>query len=209
MITLYYFHPGCSMAAHIALEESGIPYESVSVDLKNDAERSRLLALNPKGQVPTLVVDGEPLSESIAILSLVADLAPKGRLISEEAFERARCLSLLAWFSSTVHIAFRQSWRPERFTGEAVGHPGIRAHGRDTYWKAMCAIDERLADRDYLMGDTFTIADTYPVVFYNWGLIADHPMASLPHYSAFIERMIARPAVRTILAREGCQLLKP
>jgi glutathione S-transferase len=78
--------------------------------------------------------------------------------------------------------------------------------GRDAYWKALTIMDAKLADQPYIMGK-YSLADTYPLVFYNWGLIGDYPVADLANLAAFKDRMIARPAVRRVLEREGCPLI--
>jgi len=207
MITFYYCYPTCAMASHLALEESGLPYQPVLANIYDEGERARYLEINPKGTVPAITVEGELVTENVAILTYVGRLAPASGLLPEDPWEAARCLSFLAWCSSSVHVAFRQSFRPERFTPDAAAHQSLRDVGRAAYWKALQAMDARVADQPYMMGDRFTVADCYPLVFYNWGLIADYPVTELPHLRAFKDRMIARPAVRRVLDREGCPLL--
>jgi glutathione S-transferase len=125
------------MASHIALEESGLRYEPRAVNMADEAQRGELIKLNPKGKIPTITVDGRVLTENIAILTYVARMAPAAGLLPEDALERAQCLSMLSWYASTVHIAFRQSWRPERFADDPQAHKSIRENGRKTYWEAM------------------------------------------------------------------------
>ncbi len=207
MITLHYFYPGCSMASHIALEESGLDYQAQPVNLSVEGERAALLKLNPKGTVPTLVVDGKVLTENVAILCHIARLAPEAKLAPEDAWDYAQCLSLLAWCSNTAHIAFRQSFRPVRFSADEAAHDGIRALGRELYWKALQTFDDRLSRTPYMLGDAYSIADGYPMVFYNWGMIGGYPVDELRHLTAFKDRMLARPAVHKVLMREGCKLV--
>lgn len=208
MIKLYYYHPACSMASHIVLEESGLAYEASEVDMDDPQQKAALLEMNPAGKVPTLLLDGEPLSENIAILTHIDKLAPEAHLFPEDELERSRCLAFLAWCSSTVHIAFRQIFRPDRFTEQTEAYPGIQKRGRELFWQALTDIDSQLQQREFIYGEHFTVADAYLMVFYNWGTIAEFPMESLINYASFKDRMLIRPAVRKVLQREGCPLLK-
>lgn len=209
MISLYYAHPACSMASHIALEESGLAFEAVPVNLGDAAERAKLTRLNPKNKIPTLVIDDQVLTENVAIMWHIAELAPAAKLLPDNPLDRAQCLSMLSWYASTVHIAFRQSWRPEKFANDPseAAIASIRANGRETFWAALQTLDKHLENSKFVIGEQFSLADTYPMVFYNWALIAEYPVENLPHLSAYKDRIIARPCVRKVLDREGCKLL--
>ncbi len=207
MIVLYYFYPACSLAAHICLEESGLEFEARRVDLKDPEQAAAFKKINPKGTIPAITTNGQTLSENVAVMAYVADLAPQAKLIPTEPMARAQCLSFLAWGASTFHINFRMSFRPERFTTEASMHDGIRGVGRANYWKNLETLDERLASQDWIMGKDFTAADGYALRFYDWGRIGKFPVEDLKAFAAFKDRMIARPAVRRVLEREGCPLV--
>jgi glutathione S-transferase len=207
MLTFYYFHPACSMAAHIVLEESGIAFQPRRVDMENADDVAELRKANPRGTVPALLVDGRGLAENIAIMTYAASLAPQAGLIPEEALARAECMSLLSWSASTVHINFRQSRRPEKFTSDPAAQEAVRANGRRVFWDSLQAIDARLKDRPWMMGDRFTAPDAYALKFYEWGLISKQPVHELGALTAFKDRMVARPAVRRVLEREGGPLL--
>ena len=197
------------MASHIALEESGLTFEAIAVNLGDEAERVKLKKLNPKNKIPTLVIDDQVLTENVAIMWHIAELAPAAKLLPDSPLARAQCLSMLSWYASTLHIAFRQSWRPEKFSNNpsAAALNSIRANGRETFWAALQTLDKRLANSQFVIGDHFTLADTYPMVFYNWALIAKYPIETLPNLTAYKDRIIARPSVRKVLDREDCNLL--
>src|SRR5205814_8110971 len=103
-----YFAPGaCSLASHIALEESGLPYETERLNLQQgDQRKPEYLKLNPRGRVPTLVVDGKVLTENVAIMTLIGGGYCAGRLWPKSTWEQSRALSLRAWLSDSVHPAF-------------------------------------------------------------------------------------------------------
>jgi len=207
MLVLYYFYPACSLAAHIALEESGLPFEARRVDLKDPAQAAEYKKLNAKGTIPALVAEGQLLTENLAIMTYINDLAPKAGLLPTDPMERAQCMSLMAWGASTVHINFRQSFRPERFTTDAAGLDGIRANGRALFWKNLETLNERLQNQDWIMGKNFTVADGYILRFYDWGRIAKYPVEELAALTAFKDRMLARPSVRRVLEREESPLV--
>jgi glutathione S-transferase len=81
MYTLYYAPGTASMVVHLALLEIGAPYRLELVDFDAKAQRSpEYLRLNPGGTVPTLIVDGRPLTESAAQLIVLADRHPEKKL---------------------------------------------------------------------------------------------------------------------------------
>jgi glutathione S-transferase len=206
MMTLYYCPPGCSLASHVALEESGLDYTPHAVNVKDPKERMTLVKLNQTGKVPTLVVDGQVLTENVAILNYIATAAPGAKLVPDGSLARAQCISLLGWYASTVHIAFRQSFRPELFSEAEAAHDGIRKSGREGFWRGLQTMDSRLADQPFMMGERFSIADTYILVFYNWAKIGSYPVESLPNLTSCKDRLRQRPAVRKVLEREGLML---
>jgi glutathione S-transferase len=199
-LTLYYAPSACSQAAHIALEESGLAFEGVRIDLGDPMSRTSYQNVNPGGKVPALLIDGALLTESIAILTYIAALAPS--LMPDGALARARCLSKLAWFAATAHIAFRQTRRPERFAAAPAAHAAVVETGHVAFRAALGAIDAGLADAPWMAGDQFTVADGYGLVMFGWGMSNGYDMTAYPAFEAFRRRAIARPAVRRVLERE-------
>jgi glutathione S-transferase len=210
MLKLYYSPGACSMASHIGIEESGLPYEPRPTLIpKNEQKSEAYLKINPRGKVPALQLDdGSVITENVAILNYLATLAAGKNLMPSDPVAEARCISTMAWFSNTVHPAFTHIARPERFSEEPAAANGIKETGRKTFWSAVEEIDGLIAGKDWLMGSQFTVADGYAMVFYGWGARIDLPMKNLKSYSAFKDRMMQRPAVRKILEREQSILLK-
>ena len=113
---LYYSPGACSLASHIVLEETGLPFEAVRTPVFEGAHRTpEFRALNPRGFVPALEEDGRVLTENAAIMLYLAHRRPEAGLLPEEPEPLGRCLEWLSWQASTAHIAFAQHWRPERF----------------------------------------------------------------------------------------------
>jgi glutathione S-transferase len=110
MLTLYFAPGSSSMAVHIALCELGVSFERKPMSFRNNDLRSpEYLALNPEGKVPTLVIDGRPLTEVGAILYFLAKRFPKAELLPRDDIEAdARALSWMSFAASTLHPARRK-----------------------------------------------------------------------------------------------------
>ncbi|HEX3504373.1 MAG TPA: glutathione S-transferase N-terminal domain-containing protein [Xanthobacteraceae bacterium] len=200
MLTLYYAPGACSMASHIALEESGEKYEPHKVDLAGGEQRTETyLKLNPLGRVPVLALDdGAPLTENTAILPYLGkrfDLWPKDTL------GEAKALSLIGYFASSVHPAHAHVGRPERYTADQSAFPGIKDMGLKTFHTYLKQIDDKLAGREWF-GDKYSVLDPYGFVFYSWGVRRDLPMAELKNFSAHKDRMLKREAVGRVVENE-------
>ena len=204
MITLFYAPGACSMAAHIALEESGEKYEAKRMDLsKGEQKTAEYLKIHPLGRVPALKLDdGSPLTENTAILPY---LGKRFGLWPTDPVREAQALSLVGFFAASVHPANAHVGRPERYTEDKLAFAGIQAMGRKTYYDYMKQIDAMFAEREWL-SDEYSVLDPYALVFYVWGVRREYPMAELKHYGAFKDRMLKRPAVQRVVADEGVKL---
>lgn len=204
MLTLFYAPGACSMAAHIALEESGEKYEAKRMDLTKGEQRTEAyLKIHPMGRVPALLLDdGEPLTENTAILPFLGKrfgLWPKGDVAD------ARALSLVGFFASTVHPAHSHIGRAERYASDPACLPNIQETGRKSFAGHIREIDAKLSGREWL-SDAYSVLDAYALVFYVWGVRREVPMAEMKHYGAFKDRMLARPAVQRVLEDEKVKL---
>lgn len=209
MLTLYYSPGACSMASHIGLEELGVPYErKPTLLMKGEHKTDAYLKINPKGKVPALDVDGKVITENTAILTYLARQHPGKNLLPKDPVEEARCISTMAWFSNSVHPLYTHYMRPERFAEDAAAHPTVKETGKKTFFEACRDIDKLLEGKQWIMGDQHTVADGYALVFYGWGVRAGLPMGELKAYTAWKDRMLKRPAVKSVLEREDSVLLK-
>jgi glutathione S-transferase len=204
MLKLFYSPGACSIVTHIALEEAGADYEPVRVVLAEGEHRtSEYLAINPHARVPALATDNGVITENIAILNLIADLyeAP-GSVPREDPIAAAHCNELLGWFASSVHISFAQIWRGERFTEDQTLWPAIKDGGLKALEKHFSEIEARSGE-GWLVDGRFTAADSYALIFFRWGKRVEMDMGGYPAWAALNERVLARPAVQQVLAREG------
>ena len=201
--TLFYSPGACSLASHIALEETGRPYRAVETLLsKNQHQTPEYLAVNPRGRVPALAVDGRVITENTAILAWVASAYPEAGLLPDELIARMQCIAQMAWFSNTPHIFQRARFRPHRFVDREELYGGIRAKAVSSYWESMQEVDALIGDKPWMMGDAYTVVDPYALVFYGWGTTNGLPMHELANYTRHKTQMFERPAVRTVIERE-------
>jgi glutathione S-transferase len=210
MLTLFYSPGACSMASHICIEETGAPYETKLISLaKGEQKTPEYLKINPRGKVPALRLDsGDVVTENTAILAYLAKRYPEKQLLPQDLAAEARCLSMMAWLSNTVHPAFTHIFRPERFSDNEGALPSIKEAGKKNFWAALQEIDGLVAGKKWMQGDQFTTCDAYALVFYGWGKRVELPVKELKHATAWKDRMLERPTVRKVLEREQNILLK-
>jgi glutathione S-transferase len=189
-----YLAPGaCSLADHIALHEAGLDFDHVRVDLrtKRTEDGRDFNEVNPKGYVPALVLDdGQVLTENAAILSWIAEQAP--RLAPGGSLGRTRLIEMLAFIGSELHKPFVRALFPTSDDDKQAAEDAIR--------RRLAFLAERLGG-DYLFGSEVSVADAYLYVMLRW---AEMQSIEVPEpLAAFARRMEARPAVRQALQHEG------
>jgi glutathione S-transferase len=177
MLTLYFSPGSSSMAPHIALHETGAAFESRPVVLRKETRTPAYLALNPEGKVPTLLVDGRPLTEVAAILFYLARRFPEAGLLPQGNIEaEAQAVSWMSFIAATVHPARRQ---------------GLD-HARSIYAIA----DRRLGSQEWALG-RYSIVDIHLFrLFWRFRTSLNPAPAEFPNLSAHYDRMMARPAVK-------------
>jgi len=208
MLKLYYSPGACSLGLHIVLREIDAEFELEPILL---AQRENFTPayrrINPAGRVPALK-DGEfVLTESQAIYTYLSAELGGDVFLPHDPLRRARAFEMTAWLSSTVHIAYAQLWRPERFVSQESDYPPIIKRGEQLISEHYAQIEQRLASTDHIVGHEYSFADTYLFVFYRWGRRIGLDMTrDFPHWSRWSEQMLDRPAVGEAMAAEGITL---
>ncbi len=202
-LTLYYSPGACSFASHIVLHELGLPFTAERVTIADGAHlQPEYLAINPRGRVPTPVVEGVAITENAAILTWLGQqdarfFPPRGTLAA------ARTSEWLAWLTSSVHISFGQVWRAPRFSDDANYHEAIRARGLATIEQQFGEIEDRMSAHPFALGMDYSVIDPNLLVFYRLGNRVG--LAMREHYPAWTrhtERLLERPAVRQTITDE-------
>lgn len=197
MMKLYFAPKTRATRPRWMLEELGIPYELVSVDLgKGEHKRPEYLRLHPMGSVPVLEDDGQAIFESAAILQHLADRSPeKGLAPALGTAERAEYYTWMMFCMATLEPAVARVSEHTRLLPEAERVPAEEARGRKRFAEVARMLEERLRGRDFLVGNGFTAADVLLASILGWaggsGLLAD-----FPGLQAYVQRHMARPAAQ-------------
>ena len=187
------------MSCLIALEESGLAFQGIEVDWENpNAHLEELERLNPQGSVPLLInEDGRPLTQNAAILEIIADRAPGSNLLAPVGtWARAETLSWLSWVASDLHKSFSPLFAISRISQNASAQDDIRKWAIQNIRNQLALADSKLAQGPYLLGETFTIADTYLFVVAEWGIEMDLDYSEFPHLLASLKQFRSRRSVK-------------
>jgi glutathione S-transferase len=188
---LFYSPGACSLSPHIVSREAGLPLELVKVDLKAKKYDGGgdYLKINSKGYVPALQLDsGQVLTEGPAIVQFLADQKPDTRLAPKSgSFERYQLQQWLNFITSELHKGFSPLFKPNT---------------PDEY-KRIEWLDKQLDGKDYLMGNTFSVADAYAFTVLSWTKPLQFDLSRWPNVTAYLARVGARPKVQEALRSEG------
>lgn len=191
---LYGAKGGCSQASHIALYAAGVPFTFIGVGRDKQTDDGRdFKAINPKGYTPALEMDdGTILSESLVILSYIADLS--GKLLAKSGLARWRVLEATEFMTTEVHGSFRPFFYPDASDAE-------KSRAGASLVKHFAVLAERIGSDRFLGGDELSIADAYLFVMLSWaGMMG----ISVPErLTAFAAHMKELDAVKKALAAEG------
>jgi glutathione S-transferase len=198
MYTLYYAPGACSRAVHAVLCELGVKFEIKQVNLR---ERSPdFLKINPRGQVPTLVENGNAITEGAAIIIYLIEKHGSDLLPKPGTPESAKALQWLMFFNASVHPAYVPAFGPQRFVdGEAAQQNLVkktveRVQGLWDY------VDQQLEGKKYLAGDACTAADILMTVIAGWTL--NGAIMPGPNVQRVTEAVQARPAFQKAVQAE-------
>jgi len=185
------------------LEEAGLPYEAIAVDTrKGEQFKPEYLAINPNGKVPAIVDDGTVVFDSNAILLYLAEKTGQF-LPANTPAARAELLSWLMFAASGVGPYAGQAVHFRHFT------PEKQPYALNRYLfeaqRHFAILNDRLASRRYMVGDTYTIVD---MDVWGWGrmipfVIGEEAWAKLPHFKRLVDEISARPAaVRAVALKD-------
>jgi len=206
MSVILYGSPGAaSLVVHWLLIELDIAHELRMLDFDRREQKSPdYLALNPQGRVPTLVIDGQALTESAAIAMHLADLHPQARLapaVGER--ERAAYYRWMLFCASTLMPAFRRWFYPHEPAGEEQV-AAVQARALEEIEAAWAQLDAHLADHGpYLLGDQRRAADFLLTMLMRWSRNMPRPADRWPALAEHAKRMKALPSFAEVYRREG------
>ncbi|MHA6769745.1 glutathione S-transferase family protein [Sphingobium ummariense] len=205
-ITLYHFPAACSRVTMNALEEIGLAYQDIAVNMRTSEQKSPdYLSINPKGKVPALDVDGRIMTENAAILWFLHTRYPDAALLPADDDPRVAHQGLidLVWCSGTIHPMVRQIRMPAKWTTDDPA--GVKVDGMEKLAQECSAIADRIGE-DWWYGSRWSIIDTYIYWAYSTAAKGGFALDRYPTLLAHAERVRARPAFLRALAREQAAL---
>ena len=208
-----YFAPGaCSLVPHALLEAAGATFEPVLVKQhKGEQGSPEYLALNPRGQVPVLVDDGEVITQILAIVTWLDHRFPQAGFLPAEPLERVRVLQTLAWMNNTAHPTFTHVFMPHKFATSAEAQAEIKAQAAKAFGGILGEIEDMArraaeAGREFLGGARFGPLDAYALTLLRWGGFAGYDPQRFPALWAHVQRVAALAPVARAIERERLQL---
>lgn len=199
-LTLHLAPGTISMCVHAALEETGLAHDLVWVDFKTGAQTApAYLAVNPKGRVPALVIDGEVLTEVSALLDWIG--ATTGQLMPDDALAAAKVREMMSYLASTVHVNHAHRMRGARWADGAEAQAAMRARVAGNMTENAAYLENRLRG-DWVV-DAISVADLHLWNLTRWMVGDGVTLADFPKLSAHHDRVAARAAVARVIALHG------
>jgi glutathione S-transferase len=195
MYTLYFSPGACSMTIHIALNECNQPVTLEKVDLQN--RTPEFLKVNPRGQVPVLVDDGNVIYEGAAQLIHILE-KHNSSLLPKSGKERTDALQWLMYCNASLHPAYARLF----FLMKNKGSDDLIDVATAMLNKMWGVIEERLSKSPYLAGDKITIADILMTVIANWSPRMPKPITIGPNTKKLLKQVIERPAYKKAIEVE-------
>ncbi|MCS3408838.1 glutathione transferase GstA [Serratia sp. AKBS12] len=197
---LFYKAGACSLSPHIVLREAGLDFTAEKVDLaaKKTESGADYLTINPKGQVPALLLDdGSLLTEGVAIVQYLADRVPDRNLIpAAGTLSRYHAIEWLNFVATELHKGFSPLFNPKT-------PDEYKAVARSKLEQQFSYLEGVLAQQQYLLGNRFSVADAYLFTVLRWALALQFDLQQHASLSAYMARVAARPAVDAALNAEG------
>ena len=208
MIQLHYYPSTAAMAPHILLEELGVSYELKLVDRTKNAHKTpEYLKLNPNGLIPVMVEGDLVLYESAAICLHLCDTHPQAGLAPAKpgSQERAHFYKWLFWLSNTLQATSQMYWYPERFAEEpgTVAEVKLKAEARIGTQLDLLEAELARHGKTWLLGDAYSAVDAYTLMLCRWTRYFKRPARALVHLGPYLQRVLARPAVKRAFEQEG------
>ena len=197
---LYYSPGACSLSPHIVLHEAGLAYEGILTPTKTHKtpDGTDFYSINPLGYVPFLALDdGRTLHEGPAIVQYLADLVPEKNLApANGTFERYKLQEWLTFIGTELHKNFSPLFNP-------ATPDEVKTAIKTQLLSRLGWVNGELAGKDYLTGNTFTVADAYLFTVSNWARLVGVDIAGLTNLGSYRARVGARPAVVAAMHAEG------
>lgn len=194
-MTVKIYGPTASRASRALwiVNELGIPFEHVAVEMK-DLKDAEFLKINPNGKVPAMV-DGEfKLFESMAINFYLASKYGRNGLFPASLEDQALCYQWSFWGMTEVEKPLLTILIDQFMTPPDKRKPEAVADARNALPKPFAVLDGALKDREYLLGNSFTVADLNLAAICSWAKPIKFDFGPFPNVGAWLDLCLSRPA---------------
>ena len=201
-LTLYYAPMTCATVPYITLTEAGADFNVQAVNTRNgDNRKPEFLKLNPKHKVPVLVINGEPLTENIAIQIWINRRYPKAQLLPADSWAEIKAISVMAFCASGIHPHLTPNARPQNYCDLPGAEESVKRVANKLLFEDLKVVDDLLAGREWFFPH-FTACDAYFFWCFMRARSFKLELAQFANCTAHYERMLQRPSVRKVLAFE-------
>lgn len=201
-LELYYAPKTCALVPYVTLTEAGADFTVHNMNSRSGQLKTpEYLKLNPKHKVPVLIIDGEPLTENIAIQIWIAHRFPHARLLPQDPQTEIKAISLMAWFCSTIHPHLTPNARPENYCDLPDSAEAVKRVGNKMLFEDFRLADNMLAGREFFF-DHFTAPDAYFFWCFRRAISFKLDLSAFPNCMAFFERLQLRPSVQKLMVHE-------
>ncbi len=205
-LTLYAAPMSSATPVVCAITELDVPCEVVLLDLKaGDQKRADYLRLNPMGVVPTLVVDGNPLFESVAIMQWLGDRYGVAQGLWPAADDPAR-LAALSW-TTWSYVSFGMlinvlNFAQSPMVDSSLHHPPLAEDAQRRVGESLDVLEAQLANRPYLLGNDYSLADLIVACVITYSTYCGVSVDGHPRIGAWLQRFQARNSYRKVWEAE-------
>jgi glutathione S-transferase len=201
-LTLCYVPTACSLVPYVALTEAGAEFDVQNINARKGGNRTpEFLKLNPKHKVPVLIIDGEPLTENVAIQIWIHRQFPKAKLLPADSREEINAISLMAFCASGIHPHLTPNARPENYCDLPDSAESVKRVAKKLLFEDFKVVDDLLAGREWFFSH-FTACDAYFFWCFRRAIMFNLDVAAFPNCNAHFSRMQQRPSVQKVVAYE-------
>lgn len=201
-LTLYFAPMTCALVPFVTLTEAGADFDVHNVNTRNGGNRTpEFLRLNPKHKVPVLIIDGEPLTENVALQIWIARQFPQAKLLPADPKEEIKAISLMAFCASGIHPKLTPNARPENYCDLPGSEESVKRVANRLLFEDLKVVDDLLAGREWFFSH-FTACDAYFFWCFKRAISFKLDLAAFRNCHAHYGRMQGRPSVQKVLAYE-------
>lgn len=201
-IQLYYAPTTCALAPYITLTEASAEFDVIPLNFHKKQHMSvEYMKLNPKHKVPLLIIEGKPLTESVAIQQWIARAFPKANLLPVDPWDEFKAISMLAWCSSGIHPYLSRINSPQKVCDLSNTDESVRRLSAQILYEYYQIAEGLLNGREYFF-EHFTAVDAHFFWCFRRGMQFELELSRFNNCTAHFERMKSRGSVKKLFAYE-------